>query len=68
VEPVLEPIVESQRNPFRSKGRVKTITWKPKGRGNNPRIKTRDDIKDEEMKSEIIPGSVLVSYSTTDTF
>ena len=42
------------------------VEKKPKhrvGRGNNPRIKPREDIKDEDLKKELRSGSVLLSYS-----
>jgi len=67
VEPVLEPIVEAQTNPF-GKSKVQGIERKrkSKGRGNNPRINTRDEVKDEDLKRELKSGSVLISYSSTD--
>ncbi|MGC2427658.1 MAG: hypothetical protein WA421_11525 [Nitrososphaeraceae archaeon] len=42
------------------------VEKKPKhrvGRGNNPRMKPREDIKDEDLKKELRSGSVLLSYS-----
>jgi hypothetical protein len=40
---------------------------KPKGRGNNPRIKTRrDDIKDPDLIRELKDGAQLISYSSTE--
>ncbi|MGB8450580.1 MAG: hypothetical protein WCE25_12750 [Nitrososphaeraceae archaeon] len=32
----------------------------------NPRIKIRDDIKDEDLKRELKDGAVLISYSSSD--
>jgi len=67
VEPVLEPIVEAQTNPF-GKSKIQGIEKRKKarGRGNNPRIKQREEIKDEDLKRELKDGSVLLSYSSTD--
>jgi len=67
VEPVLEPIVEAQTSPF-GKSKIKGITRKKArgGRGNNPRIKPRDGLKDEDLKRELDSGSVLLSYTSSD--
>jgi hypothetical protein len=35
-------------------------------RGSNPRIKTRDDIKDEDLKRELREGAQLISYSSSN--
>lgn len=67
VEPELEPIKEPSIGP---KGKLQGIEKKrkPKGRGNNPRLKpTRDYINDEDLKRELKDGAVLVSYSSTDS-
>jgi transcription elongation factor Elf1 len=39
---------------------------KAKGRGNNPRIKIRDEIKDPDLIRELKDGAQLISYSWTD--
>jgi hypothetical protein len=67
VEPTLEPIVEAQTNPF-GKSKIQGIEKRNKrrGRGNNPRIKPREEIKDEDLQRELKDGAVLVSYSSTD--
>lgn len=40
---------------------------KPKGRGNNPRLKTtKDEIKDPDLIREFKDGAQLISYSSSD--
>jgi hypothetical protein len=34
-------------------------------RGHNPRIKQRDEIKDEDLRRELKGGAQLISYSST---
>lgn len=66
VEAVIEPLVQTKSSPF-DKGKTNGVgKRKNKGRGNNPRIKTRDDIKDEDLKRELRDGAVLISYSSSD--
>jgi hypothetical protein len=66
VEAVIEPVVKAQTSPF-GKSKAKTISPRKKGmRGNNPRIKPREEIKDEDLQIELKDGAVLVSYSSTD--
>jgi hypothetical protein len=68
VKPVLEPIVKVHTNPF-GKSKIQGIERKKKrtGRGNNPRIKPTEQIKDEDLQRELKDGAVLVSYSSTDS-
>lgn len=63
VEPTIEPIVTSKTL---GKGKAKGIGQKRKGRGNNPRIKTRDEIKDKDLLMQLRSGAQLISYSSTD--
>jgi hypothetical protein len=66
VEALMEPLVQTKSSPF-DKGRIQGVRKrKNNGRGNNPRIKTRDDIKDEDLKRELKDGAQLVSYSSSD--
>jgi len=65
VEPELEPIKEP------SDGRQAKVEGigkkeKKKGRGNNPRIKTRDDIQDPDLIRELKDGAQHISYSSSD--
>ncbi len=65
VEPLLEPVVTANVG----KGKVVGIEKRKKGkggRGNNPRLKTRDDIKDDDLQRELRSGAELVSYSSSD--
>jgi len=66
VEAVIEPLVQTKSSPF-DKGKIQGVDQRKKvKRGNNPRIKTRDDIKDEDLKRELKDGAQLVSYSSSD--
>jgi hypothetical protein len=67
-EPLVEPIVQPQTSPS-GKPHIQGIEKKKKrtGRGNNPRIKPREEIKDEDLKRELKDGAILVSYSSTDS-
>jgi hypothetical protein len=66
VEAVIEPLVQTKSSPF-DKGKIQGVGQRKKvKRGNNPRIKTRDDIKDEDLKRELKDGAQLVSYSSSD--
>ena len=70
IEPELEPIKEPSNDGRKTKiigtGHNKKKR-KRKGRGNNPRIKTSDEIKDPDLLRELKDGAVLVSYSSTDS-
>jgi hypothetical protein len=64
VEPELGPIKEPSDG---KQGRIQSVTRKKRtGRGNNPRIKTRDDIKDPDLIREIKDGAQLTSYTSSD--
>ena len=66
VEAVIEPLVQTKTSQF-DKGKTKSIGMRKKGkRGNNPRIKIRDDIKDEDLKRELKDSTVLISYLSSD--
>ena len=66
IEAVIEPLVQTKTSQF-DKGKTKSIGMRKKGKkGNNPRIKIRDDIKDEDLKRELKDGAVLISYSSSD--
>ncbi|MDP9197086.1 MAG: hypothetical protein M3O24_00785 [Thermoproteota archaeon] len=66
VEPTIEPVVDAKTSPF-SKSTIRGITNKKKRqRGTNPRINTRDEITDDDVKRELKAGRILVSYSSTD--
>jgi len=62
VEAIIEPVVKAQTNPF-GNSKVQGIEKgkKRKGRGNNPRIKASEEIKDEDLKRELKGGAQLVS-------
>lgn len=63
IEAEIGPIKEAMTGP---KGKVQKVEKKHKhrvGRGNNPRMKPREDIKDEDLKKELRSGNVLLSYS-----
>jgi hypothetical protein len=63
VEPELQPVIQ----PGSNKGKLRGIqTKKRKGRGNNPRITQRDEIKDPDLIRELKDGAQLISYSSTD--
>ena len=52
-----------------NKKKIRGIERKKKhtGRGNNPRIKPTEQIKDENLQRELKDGAVLVSYSSTNS-
>jgi len=66
IEPELEPIKEP------SIGKQAKIVGsgsnkrKTRGRGNNPRIKTRDEINDPDLLLELKDGAILESYSSSE--
>jgi hypothetical protein len=65
-EAVIEPLVQTRDSPF-DKGKTKSIDMKKKvKRGCNHRIKTRDEIKDEDLKRALKDGAELISYSSSD--
>jgi hypothetical protein len=62
VEPELEPIKEPSDG---KQGKIQSVTRKKRtGRGNNPRIRQRDEIKDPDLIREIKDGAQLISYSS----
>lgn len=66
IEPELEPIKEP------SDGRQPRITGTgakkrtAKGKGNNPRLKQRDEIKDPDLIRELKDGAELISYHSSN--
>jgi hypothetical protein len=65
VEPELEPIKEPSDG---KQGKIQSVTRKKRtGRGNNPRIRQRDEIKDPDLMREIKDGAQLISYSSSDS-
>jgi len=65
VEPELEPIKEPSDG---KQGKIQSVTRKKRtGRGNNPRIRQRDEIKDPDLIREIKDGAQLISYSSSDS-
>lgn len=67
-ETKVEPELKTIKEP--SDGRQAKVQGigrkKNKGRGNNPRIKTRDEIKDPDLIRELKDGAQLISYSSSD--
>lgn len=62
VKPELEPIKEPSDG---KQGKIQSVTRKKRtGRGNNPRIRQRDEIKDPDLIREIKDGAQLISYSS----
>jgi hypothetical protein len=50
-----------------SRAKIQGVEQRKKGkRDSNPRMTTREDIKDEDLKRELKKGSVLNSYFSTD--
>jgi hypothetical protein len=50
-----------------SRVKIQGVGQRKKGkRDSNPRMTTREDIKDEDLKRELKKGSVLNSYFSTD--
>lgn len=68
-EPVLDSVIKAKDNPF-DKGKIKGVEKRKKisKRGNNPRVKQHEDMKDEDLQRDLKSGSILVSYSSSEPF